>query len=96
MFTLAMGITFAPVVFWPIAPGRDHRRQRCRALTGTGRNGHRELAATAKHLAQDNLVAWGWQPGISVYGIPREPVPLPKEDCNRIVIARANAGGWPD
>ena len=69
----------------------------CRALTDRSKNGNRNLQATVEHLTEDKLVAWGWEPGINVYGKPRQPVPVPKAEFNRIVMAWANAGGaYPD
>lgn len=65
----------------------------CRAITDRSKNGNRDLQATVKHLTEDKLVAWGWEPGIDVYGKPREPVPVPKAEFNRIVRAWAKAGG---
>jgi len=65
----------------------------CRAMTDRSRNGNRSLQATVKHLTEDKLVAWGWEPGINVYGKPREPVPIEKAEFNRLVVAWANSGG---
>jgi len=65
----------------------------CRAMTDRSRNGDRKLQATVEHLTEDKLVAWGWEPGINVYREPREPVPVPKEEFNRIVTAWARTGG---
>ena len=65
----------------------------CRAMTDRSKNGNRNLQATVKHLTEDKLVAWGWQPGIDVYGKPREPVPMPKIEFDRIVSAWAKSGG---
>ena len=65
----------------------------CRAMTDRNRNGNRNLQATVKHLTDDKLVAWGWTPGIDVYGKPREPIPMPKPEFDRIVIAWAKTGG---
>lgn len=65
----------------------------CRALTDRSKNGRRDLPATVKHLTQDKLVAWGWEPGIYIGGKPREPVPMPKAEFDRIVVAWANSGG---
>ncbi len=65
----------------------------CRAMTDRSKNGNRSLQATVKHLTEDKLVAWGWEPGIDVYGKPRQPVPLPKAEFNRIVVAWAKSGG---
>ena len=65
----------------------------CRAMTDSSKNGNRNLQATVKHLTDDKLVAWGWEPGIDVYGKPREPVPMPKMEFDRIVTAWAKSGG---
>ena len=65
----------------------------CRAMTDRSKNGNRNLQATVKHLTDDKLVAWGWEPGIDVYGKPRESVPLPKPEFDRIVTAWAQSGG---
>lgn len=65
----------------------------CRTMTDRSKNGNRDLQATVKHLTGDKLVAWGWEPGISVYGKPREPVPVPRAEFDRIVVAWAKTGG---
>ena len=65
----------------------------CRALTDRSKNGNRDLTATVKHLTQDKLVAWGWEPGIYAGGKPREPVPIPKAEFDRVVVAWAKGGG---
>ena len=64
----------------------------CRTMTDRKKNGSRALKATVKHLTEDKLVAWGWAPGINVYRNPREPVPLPKAEFDRVVAAWANTG----
>jgi hypothetical protein len=90
------GVPGAPT--WHLAPrsmaweGKT-AAELCRALTDRSRNGDRPLHATVEHLTEDKLVAWGWEPGIDVYGRPREPVPVPKEEFNRIVTAWAATGG---
>ena len=35
----------------------------CRQLKDTSRNGGRDLAMLQEHVAKDDLVAYGWQPG---------------------------------
>jgi len=64
----------------------------CRAMTDRSKNGNKSLEATVKHLTDDKLVAWGWAPGIDVYGRARQPVPVPKAEFNRIVTAWAQSG----
>jgi hypothetical protein len=65
----------------------------CRSLTDRSKNGNRDLQATVRHLTDDKLVAWGWEPGIGLSGKPREPVPVPKAQFNGLVIAWAKTGG---
>ncbi len=64
----------------------------CRALTDRSRNGNRDINATVKHLIEDKLVAWGWAPGIDLNGQPRVPVPMAKDEFDRIVVAWARSG----
>jgi len=90
------GVPGAPS--WHLAPASmawagKSAGELCRALTDRSRNGNRNLKATVEHLTEDKLVAWGWEPGIDIYGKPREPVPVPKAEFDRIVMAWANAGG---
>ena len=65
----------------------------CRVMTDRSKNGNRDLAATVKHLTEDKLVAWAWEPGVDVFGNPRLAVPMSKEQFNRTVIAWARSGG---
>jgi hypothetical protein len=65
----------------------------CRSLIDRSKNGNRDLQATVKHLTEDKLVAWGWEPGIDLNGKPREPVPVPKAQFNATVVAWAKSGG---
>ena len=63
-----------------------------RALLDQRLNGKRDLKATVRHLTQDKLVAWGWEPGTDVDRKQREPVPIAKAEFNRIVNAWASLG----
>lgn len=83
---------------WHLAPASmawegKSAAELCRAMTDRSKNGNRNLQATVKHLTEDKLVAWGWEPGINVYGKAREPVPVPKAEFDRIVTAWAKTGG---
>jgi hypothetical protein len=60
----------------------------CRALTDKSKNGGRDAAALAKHLTEDPLVQWGWNPGGT-----RKPVPIAKEPFAKLVSDWASAGG---
>src|SRR6266480_3168834 len=51
--------------------GRASRFARpCRQIKDPARNGGRNLSLLHEHLAHDDLVAWGWQPGAG-----RDPAP---------------------
>ncbi len=51
------------------------------------RNGARSLEALYDHMANDQLVGWGWNPGGS-----RKPVPMPREEFARLVREWIDAG----
>ena len=60
---------------WHLAPGEmawegKSLGQICEQLKDPARNGGRDLAALQEHMAHDDLVAWGWAPGLG-----REPAP---------------------
>ena len=46
----------------------------CRVLKDPQKNGGRDFAALDKHVSDDRLVLWGWNPGAG-----RAPVPIPHE-----------------
>jgi hypothetical protein len=64
----------------------------CRQILDRRGNGNKSLAQIVKHLTEDELVAWAWDPGTDVTGTARQPVPIAKPEFNRIVHAWANAG----
>ena len=92
---LPSGVPGAPT--WHLAPlsmaweGKS-AGEICRQMLDSRRNGGKSLAQIVEHLTDDNLVAWGWAPGVDVRGKARTPVPIPKEEFNRIVKGWANAG----
>src|SRR5438105_9614565 len=43
----------------------------CRQIKDPDRNGGRNLSLLHEHLAHDDLVAWGWQPGEGTRSRPR-------------------------
>lgn len=43
------------------------------------RNGGKSHEDILKHLTEDKLVLWAWDPGVDAEGIPREKPPVPKE-----------------
>jgi hypothetical protein len=59
----------------------------CRQLKDKDRNGGRDLALLHEHIAKDDLVAWGWNPGAG-----REPAPGNQELAGRLVQAWIDSG----
>ena len=59
----------------------------CRQLKDKERNGGRDLALLQEHIAKDDLVAWGWNPGEG-----REPAPGDQESAGRLVQAWIDSG----
>jgi hypothetical protein len=59
----------------------------CRQLKDTSRNGGRDLAKLQEHVAKDDLVAWGWNPGLG-----REPAPGSQESAGKLVQAWIDSG----
>lgn len=59
----------------------------CRQLKDTARNGGRDLSMLQEHVAKDDLVAWGWNPGPG-----REPAPGSQESAGELVQAWIDSG----
>jgi hypothetical protein len=59
----------------------------CRQLKDTDRNGGRSLALLQEHVANDDLVAWGWQPGEG-----RDPAPGTQRLLGALVQAWIDTG----
>jgi hypothetical protein len=59
----------------------------CRQLKDTARNGGRDLALLQEHIAKDDLVAWGWNPGTG-----REPAPGTQQAAGELVQAWIDSG----
>jgi cytochrome c5 len=59
----------------------------CRQLKDPARNGGRSLALLHEHLAKDDLVAWGWNPGAG-----RDPVPGTQQRLGELIQAWIDAG----
>jgi hypothetical protein len=62
-------------------------REICLQLKDRSRNGGRDLAMLQEHVAKDDLVAWGWNPGAG-----REPAPGSQEATGDLVRAWINSG----
>ena len=59
----------------------------CRQIKDQNRNGGRDLALLQEHIAKDDLVAWGWDPGIG-----RESAPGSQELAGQLTQAWINSG----
>jgi hypothetical protein len=64
----------------------------CRLILDRRRNGNKNLNQLVTHLTEDDLVAWGWDPGRDISGAARQPVPIPREEFKRLVHEWASAG----
>ena len=56
----------------------DH--QLAEALKDPAKNGQRSLEQVYDHIAHDELVGWGWNPGPG-----RQPIPIPRAEVARLV-----------
>jgi mono/diheme cytochrome c family protein len=59
----------------------------CRQIKDEDRNGGRDLALLQEHIAKDDLVAWGWNPGAG-----REPAPGSQDLAGLLVQAWIDSG----
>ena len=59
----------------------------CRQIKDKDRNGGRDLALLHEHIAKDDLVAWGWNPGAG-----REPAPGNQEIAGQLTKAWIDSG----
>ena len=59
----------------------------CRQLVDPKRNGGRDLALLHEHMAKDDLVAWGWNPGTG-----RDPAPGTQALFGELVKAWIDSG----
>lgn len=62
--------------------------QLCEMIKDRSRNGDRDLAALLKHVAEDKLVLWGWEPGGE-----RAPVSVPHAEFVAQFKTWVDAGG---
>ncbi len=79
---------------WQLPPP-DHKmawiglpaHELCAMIQDRKRNGDRDMPALIKHVAEDKLVLWGWNPGGS-----RAPVPVPHDRFVAAFRTWADAG----
>ena len=77
---------------WGLAPvemawERKSMGEICGQLKDPQRNGGRTLPMLHQHLAHDDLVAWGWQPGSG-----RDPAPGTQQMLGELIAAWINSG----
>ena len=60
----------------------------CRAIKDPAKNGRRDFAELIRHVSEDPLVLWGWNPGGN-----RAPVPVPHKEFVAKFKEWAAAGG---
>jgi hypothetical protein len=59
----------------------------CRQIKDKDRNGGRDLVLLQEHIAKDDLVAWGWNPGAG-----REPAPGSQQLAGQLTQAWIDSG----
>lgn len=59
----------------------------CEQLKDPARNGEKTMEEIVEHMAHDDLVGWGWNPGEG-----REPVPGTQEEFGKIIRAWVDTG----
>lgn len=82
------GVPGAP--HWSLAPASMgwqglSRMEIAERLLDTKTNGNKSHAELVKHMTQDELVLWAWNPGIDANGKQREVPPVSKEDFKKAV-----------
>jgi len=61
----------------------------CRQIKDTNRNGGRSMAELVHHMAEDELVGWGWHPGGK-----RTPAPGTQAEFGALIKAWADSGAY--
>jgi hypothetical protein len=61
--------------------------QLCRTIKDPKETGGKDLAAMLEHMAHDELVGWGWEPGLG-----RAPVPIPRPEVVAAMRTWIDAG----
>ncbi|MEM8527524.1 MAG: hypothetical protein AAGG68_22980 [Bacteroidota bacterium] len=63
-----------------------------KAILDKEKNGGRSLEETVKHMTEDELVLWAWNPGVNHEGAPREKPPVSEAEFIEAVKTWAAAG----
>ena len=94
-YTLHEGATYQSIPGhprWQVAPlsmawqGKS-LGQICAQIKDKDRNGGRDLALLQEHIAKDDLVGWGWNPGAG-----RQPAPGSQEQAGQLLQAWIDSG----
>ena len=77
---------------WQLAPAEmawqgKSLGQICEQIKDPARNGGKDMAALIHHMAEDELVGWGWNPGRG-----RTPAPGTQKEFGQLFKAWADAG----
>jgi hypothetical protein len=77
---------------WSLAPAEMAWQgktlgQICAQIKDKERNGGKDTAALVKHMSEDELVGWGWNPGAG-----RTPAPGTQKQFGELIKAWADAG----
>ena len=85
---LNSGVPGAP--HWALAPASMAwegltRAQIAERLLDKSMNGNRSHQDLVKHLTEDDLVLWAWEPGVDADGQPRTIPPVSKEEFKKAV-----------
>lgn len=77
-------------LLWHLAPKSMawqglNRVEIAKAMLDSTKNGGRSLEEIRKHLTEDQLVLWAFEPGVNHKGEPREKPPVSKEDFIKAV-----------
>ncbi len=89
------GVPGAP--HWHLAPSSMaweglSRAEIAESILDPERNGGRSLEEIVKHMTEDALVLWAWEPGVNANGEAREKPPVSKEEFIQAVKDWAAAG----
>lgn len=89
------GVPGAP--HWSLAPKTMGWQGLTRVQIATNmldkeKNGGRSVEDIIKHLTEDALVAWAWNPGVRADGTPREKPPVSREEFIKAVKTWAENG----
>ena len=82
------GVPGAP--HWGLAPQKMAwkgltRKEIAAVILDKNKNGGKDLKGVEKHLTEDDLVLWAWNPGIDAAGNKRETPPISEEEFKKVV-----------